>query len=499
MPGRAQAEAVGSILVIGVVVVTVGIAGATVLNAATSTTETPRAEVSGAVTADSIQLTHRGGASLPGSELRLLVRVNGTETTVSWANGTLSGSDDAFDSGERWTVPRSHSPAATVEVTLYHRPSNALLFETTANPRPPGAAAGDAGAVDADDSEGRVDPGVGGGSDPTATPTPEPTPAQSEFTGVRLADRTGNRGPAYTLYYDVTASDDFDEVRVSFRNEDSPDATGTETSGDARGGVEYGPEYEVGDRYTVIAEAVDDGTVVDTRTVSDVADGTDPAGDDLSEPSSPQLDGVAVYDLSKTEADFEVAYEIGDGNDPSSVRVEIENTDASYASETYTSTARRTAVTDYVAADNGGTFGDDYRITVTAFDDDGVPVDERTITDTADFSNPSNNDDLSAASSPRFDSVSVSDGSNVASDRVSYSVSYEVVDAAAFHAVDAQFFNEDSRYASDSVESTATSERNLRYRSNYGATDRYRIKVRVLDDDGVVVDRLTVTDRADGS
>ena len=463
MPGRAQAEAVGSILVIGVVVVTVGIAGATVLDAATSTTETPRAEVSGAVTADSIQLTHRGGASLPGSELRLLVRVNGTETTVSWANGTLSGSDDAFDSGERWTVPRSHSPAATVEVTLYHRPSNALLFETTANPRPPGAAAGDAGAVDADDSEGRVDPGVSGGSDPTATPTPEPTPAQSEFTGVRLADRTGNRGPAYTLYYDVTASDDFDEVRVSFRNEDSPDATGTETSGDARGGVEYGPEYEVGDRYTVIAEAVDDGTVVDTRTVSDVADGTDPAGDDLSEPSSPQLDGVAVYDLSKTEADFEVAYEIGDGNDPSSVRVEIENTDASYAS------------------------------------DDGVPVDERTITDTADFSNPSNNDDLSAASSPRFDSVSVSDGSNVASDRVSYSVSYEVVDAAAFHAVDAQFFNEDSRYASDSVESTATSERNLRYRSNYGATDRYRIKVRVLDDDGVVVDRLTVTDRADGS
>ncbi|GAB3328208.1 type IV pilin [Haloplanus salinarum] len=166
MPNRAQSEAVGSILVIGLVVVVVGVAGTAALGPITSGTDGVRAEITGGVDTDGITLSHQGGDSISGDELRLIVRVNGSETGLDWADGTLSGGDDAFDPGEGWRVSRDYHADSVVAVTLIHDPSNAVLFDTERNPASTDPVVADRGGnVGARDSEGAV-PGGGSGSSP---------------------------------------------------------------------------------------------------------------------------------------------------------------------------------------------------------------------------------------------------------------------------------------------------------------------------------------------
>jgi hypothetical protein len=173
MPDRAQSEVVGSILVIGLVVVTIGVAGATALGPLASGTDTVRAEVTGDVRADGLALSHRGGDPLPSDDLRLIVGVNGNETGLDWADGTLSGGDDVFSPGEGWRVSRDYHADSVVAVRLIHEPSNTVLFDTERNPTVTGSVVAERGGnVGAADSEGRVERSTV--STPASTPTSAP-------------------------------------------------------------------------------------------------------------------------------------------------------------------------------------------------------------------------------------------------------------------------------------------------------------------------------------
>ncbi|MFB6196596.1 MAG: type IV pilin [Haloplanus sp.] len=155
MSDRAQSEVVGTILLVGLVVVTVGVVGTATLGPVTSMGDGPRAAITGTVGTDAVALNHQGGDSLPSAELRLILRVDGTKRAYAWRPTHLSGSDETFDPGDRWrNASTPYGSRDVVTLMLVHAPSNTVLFRTETNPSAPERAVGDGGAVDAADSEG---------------------------------------------------------------------------------------------------------------------------------------------------------------------------------------------------------------------------------------------------------------------------------------------------------------------------------------------------------
>ncbi|MFD1633659.1 type IV pilin N-terminal domain-containing protein [Haloplanus ruber] len=173
MPDRAQSELVGTILVVGLVVASVGVAGAYAMETVTQSSEAPQATVTGQVDTDGITLSHQGGDSLPSEDLRLVVRVNESGTGLGWSDGTLSGGDDTFDPGEGWNVSESYAPGSVVTIRLVDEPTNTVLFraETTVTAQEP-VESEMGGKIDAVDSEGEIS--QGDVSTPATTPTSTP-------------------------------------------------------------------------------------------------------------------------------------------------------------------------------------------------------------------------------------------------------------------------------------------------------------------------------------
>ena len=158
MPDRAQSESIGVILLVGVVIITVSVGGAYAMGTITQSAGGPDVAFTSEIGTDGITLSHQGGDSLPGDDLRLIVRVNESETGLGWSDGTLSGSDDTFDPGEEWAVSRSYDPGSLVTVWLVDKPSNTVLFQTeaTVKTQEP-VVSGVGGNIDAIDRQGEIE------------------------------------------------------------------------------------------------------------------------------------------------------------------------------------------------------------------------------------------------------------------------------------------------------------------------------------------------------
>ena len=125
---RAQSEIVGTVLLVGVVVVTVTTLGAGLLGSV-SEDDDPLGDVSGEVRTDEIRLTHRGGESLAVVALEVVVRTDDGTTRIPFADGALAGPDsDRFDPGETWSKSASFDENEEVRVSLVHD-SDSVLFE----------------------------------------------------------------------------------------------------------------------------------------------------------------------------------------------------------------------------------------------------------------------------------------------------------------------------------------------------------------------------------
>ncbi|MFC4447975.1 hypothetical protein [Halorussus aquaticus] len=198
----------------------------------------------------------------------------------------------------------------------------------------------------------------------------------------------------YEVSYEIRNTENFDHVEVTFDNLDSSGADQTYTSEDPRTNIDdYGWADSYGgtggDTYNITIEVYDTaGNVVDSRRVTDDADGTDPSGNtDLSEFDSPTLESTSLSDTTQFDnANYELTYEV---SDPAGKFTETEvlfrNEDAAWATGQKTGTARSQTVS-YSA---GGTGGDRYTIIVQVQDDDGIVVDRKVITDVADGSSDS--------------------------------------------------------------------------------------------------------------
>jgi hypothetical protein len=215
--------------------------------------------------------------------------------------------------------------------------------------------------------------------------------------------QTGSRA-RYEVSYDIANTADFDRVEVSFRNLDSGGADQTYTSTDSRNNVDdYGWTDTYGgtggDTYEITIDVYDtNGDVVDSRTVTDDADGVDPSGNaDLSEADSPTLDSATLTDTSQySNVNYDLEYAVTD-----SAGKYTETEVLFYNRDTATATGQETgtSLSETVSYSAGGAEGDQYDVIVQVQDDDGIVVDQRVITDTAD------GDDIGSA----FTGTSVAD------------------------------------------------------------------------------------------
>jgi len=390
MPDRAQSEVVGSVLVIGLVVVVVGIAGAAALGPVTSGTDGVRAEITGGVGTDELTLAHQGGDSLPGEDLRLIVRVNGSETSLDWADGTLSGGDDVFDSGEGWRVDRDVHADSVVAVTLIHEPSNTVLFSAERNPTVTESVAADRGGnVGARDSEGAVSGGANRGDDGNGA---------DESITVEVNDLTYLDGdaPQFVVSYDVgSVNDSFDRVEVEFDGEEADDRT---LSADRpRGSVGFLGDNGADEPYTITIRTYDDdGSVGRSRTITDRADTVDQFDGDLSESDSPTIgDDTTITDESDPETDdvqYRFDYEVETEGNFGGVVLGVVNRNGNGDTVVYPPEREWTdgEVSTLDSADGEETLDADYRaeteykLTILVFDDGGAVVDTLTLFDEAD-------------------------------------------------------------------------------------------------------------------
>jgi len=377
MPDRAQSEVVGATLLLGIVVIVVGVAGAYGLSAATSWTDTPRADVDDEVRTDGIALTHQGGDALASDDLRLIVRVDGSETSLSWADGTLTGGDTWFDPGDEWRVSREYAPDSVVAITLVHEPSNRVVVDVETNPTAPTGVVGDGGKVDARDTEGEIPGGTGDGGETSLR--------------VRIDDLTDRDtdNPYYVVSYDApVANDSFDHVEVEF--DSGWDAeTGTRTDETERGSVSFRGGYGQNEEYTITVRTYyttdTGGTVVGrTRTITDRADAANPTNDDLSESGSPSLDpSTTITDRSdpeRTDVRYRFDYEVDTNGNYQQVLLGVVNRNNDGG----------TAVEFHEQANRGRTVGveygteTEYKVTILVFDADGAVADTKTRFDEAD-------------------------------------------------------------------------------------------------------------------
>ncbi|WP_440771526.1 hypothetical protein [Natronorubrum sp. DTA28] len=345
----------------------------------------------------------------------------------------------------------------------------------------------DSSAVSSDGSSIDVYVSSGESSDRRTVHVNPPTDdSESGTDGLRwsVTDETTNNVVYYSVSYEVTHSS-FEYVVVEFENKDDESTTDEERF-EPRGTVAYSQGGSAGDTYSITITAFDtNGDVIDERTVTDTANGESPdTGDGPSSPSSPQLDGSRVDDWSQPNdhsARYFVSYDVANRDEFDRVEASFKNRDSGVIT-TETDSSPRGRLEFW-----GNRIGDEFEIELRVYDTDDVLVDSRTYDDTADGTNPGGNDDLGLATSPQFDSPSVTDGGNPGQSQ--YTVEYDTVGSTAVGSVWVEFRNLDNAWASEVLEQLGTSGAFDHEPGGGTGGDAYEITLLLFDSDGAVVDR----------
>ena len=202
----------------------------------------------------------------------------------------------------------------------------------------------------------------------------------------------------YEVSYDASEIPNFNQTEIVIRNLDSGGADATYVSNDQRDNIDnYGWSDQYGgtggDSYQITINVYDDsGSIVDSRTVNDLADNSNPSGnDDLSESDSPTLDSAQLSDLNQNNVEYDLEYVVSDtAGKFSETEVLFLNTDSPYATDQETGFSL-----SEVVSYSGYSIDDQFQIYVQVQDDDGIVVDQTVISDTADGAD-SQNGQLSA-------------------------------------------------------------------------------------------------------
>lgn len=127
-PRRGATSAMASLLMVGLVLVTVGVAGYYVLPVADVLSEpAPQVSVSTAVSDTELRFRLEAGESIPADELNLVVETDDSRKRVPLADGTLSGTDGVLSAGDYWQYCQRSTAGEDVTMQLVHDPSNSVL------------------------------------------------------------------------------------------------------------------------------------------------------------------------------------------------------------------------------------------------------------------------------------------------------------------------------------------------------------------------------------
>ncbi|MFB1063187.1 hypothetical protein [Natrinema sp. H-ect4] len=206
----------------------------------------------------------------------------------------------------------------------------------------------------------------------------------------QIRDDSRNTNAAFTISYRVSRLPNFDRVELEVENLDAghigtttyaegvTEQTLSYPPGGGTDGGAAGDTYEFRFRvYDASGEVTDRSTVVTTT-----ADGSNPPGDDLGDEGDPTLVGFSVTnDVLHTNNRFTVDYEVDPGEDFGEVTVGFDNTEHDWSDATKTSDAAPTGTVVYPSANNrqGGVNGDTYDVTVSVYNQSGIPVDSGTV------------------------------------------------------------------------------------------------------------------------
>ncbi|GAD51619.1 hypothetical protein MBEHAL_0379 [Halarchaeum acidiphilum MH1-52-1] len=490
----------GTILLTGIVVVTVTVSGVAVLDRAYGgggAANAPIGSVDVTVHDGSVTVTRCGGESLDGDDLVAVLRGSNGTKRVPFANGSWTddgdGATGSFSPGMTWTYPYENESETAIgdltesDVSVVHTPSNTALDTT------------ECGGRVATTTTTAVTTTTTTSTPSTTTPTPsggdESTPPVS--LNVTLVDRSGpNDRAAYDVTYalDAAEANRTANVSVAIRNE-ATGAVRNDTDLAAAAGtnrVSYDASDAAGDNYTVTVRAHGtSGDTLDTETVTDVADGVDSDDNGTVERAGEPLRAVTLAD--RTGPDDGAAYTIGyEATDAvANVSVALVDTDGEWTLDTSNASVPSSgagAITVDPATDAGG---DAVNVTVHAYDASGDRIDAMTYVDVADGRD--THDTYNASPAERVAGVAITDRSDADANRASYAVDYEF-GASGLHSVVA-FHDLDAGTTTMVVGDGGTAT----YRENGTYGDEYAITVLAVTSDGAVVDHRTVRDTAAAS
>ncbi|MFB6108045.1 MAG: type IV pilin [Haloplanus sp.] len=126
---RGQSESLGSLLLVAIVVLLMSTVGYYYLGSIGGQ-DGPTANIDGTVTASTVTFSHGGGDAIPGDELTVVLRYDGTEQRDDFETAGHYGDDDVFEPGEQWRLDGAppYDAGDRVEVLLVHDPSGTVLF-----------------------------------------------------------------------------------------------------------------------------------------------------------------------------------------------------------------------------------------------------------------------------------------------------------------------------------------------------------------------------------
>lgn len=208
-----------------------------------------------------------------------------------------------------------------------------------------------------------------------------------------IRDRTADGHAAYRVLYRVknVAETSFSEVRVTFDNLDSNWADDTKTNTNMEGYVEYSEGGAGGDRYEITVDVYDDtGAIILSETATDVADGTNPDGNDQigGGPNDPQLERFEVVEdnTRNNNTEFVTEYEVSNVDTFQRVDVTFDNQENNWSDETTSNTSTPGGEVRYPEGGGsvGGVEGHRYEITAEVINENGLVVDSATRTNVAD-------------------------------------------------------------------------------------------------------------------
>ena len=130
---RAESTVVGTILLVGVVILSISMVGTALVGSLLASADDPHANLDGTLTDSGLEIVHRGGDTLPESELTVRIANESTVSVTDFESGTIvaGNADGQFERSEQWRNATAIPSATRLDVWVTHEPTATLIYEDT--------------------------------------------------------------------------------------------------------------------------------------------------------------------------------------------------------------------------------------------------------------------------------------------------------------------------------------------------------------------------------